>query len=171
MTKYCSHWWPKKGLIFGHLTYGDWKWVLVTIKKNWSLNDDQIFSVVGDGIWKKWACNNFWKALNELYTLWPKITKNLVSSDKMQSLATSKGFQLWKCWRLKFFGHLMYGVRKWVVITIRESLIIGWWMKFFGHGQLNFEKGTWNMYLESFQQALHLVMDGNQKFNHKWKKK
>jgi hypothetical protein len=27
------------------------------------------------------------------------------------------------------------------------------------------------MYLESFQQALHLVMDGNQKFNHKWKKK
>jgi hypothetical protein len=80
MTKYCSHWWLKKGLTFGHLMYGDWK--LVTTKNKLIIEWWPKILVIGDKVWKKCACNIFWKALNELYALWPKTTKNLITSDQ-----------------------------------------------------------------------------------------
>ncbi len=76
----------EKGLTFGHLMYGDWKWVLVTIKNELIIGWWPKILVVGDKVWKKWTCNIFWKAFNELYALWPKTIETLITSDQNDEL-------------------------------------------------------------------------------------
>jgi hypothetical protein len=49
----------------------------------------------------------------------------------------------------------------WLSIVIQEILIVGWQLKFFGRQQLNLEKESRNMFLESFCQTLHVAIEND----------